>query len=667
MRSTYLLLIGVGLCGCASAVVAAEPISAVSPDGHLRIEFALQSLDGQSLEGTRSVPMYRATIDTTEVVASSPLGMLLAGGERLGGACEVVSTTSRTIHEDYVQITGKRREVTVQATEVVIRLREIAAPQRLWEVVLRAENDGVAFRYQFPQQVGWDALTIEQELTEFRVPSHAVAVSLPLNGYTTPYEKRYLTKPLDELPQMGLYGLPLLIDHPGEVWTAITEADMHEYAGLYLARTNNGVLAARLSPLPGSPGIAVRAPLPHASPWRVIMAARRLGQLVESDLVLNLNQPCAIPNPAWIHSGKTTFPWWNGFYEERVNFTPGLNTATAKHYIDFCAEAGIPYHSLDGIDNTAWYGGPINPYRGADITQAVDGLDLPAVLDYAKSKGVRIRLWMNWKGAEQHMERAFPLYREWGIEGVMLDFMDRDDQEMNRFVRKAVAWAAENQLTVTLHGCPKPTGLERTFPNLLTHEGVMNLEYDKWDKRGITPDHEVTVSMTRMLAGPLDFHQGSFRTVQLADFQPRYHAPLVIGTPARTLASYVVYQNHLSMIADYPTAYRGHPALAPLVAIPTTWDDTQVLHAKVGEHIVIARRSGDEWHLGAMNHAEPATLPIPLNFLGTGRYQAVLWKDLPATPHGITPQRSTVTSSDTLELQLAPASGAYYRFTVDQP
>src|SRR5262249_10690295 len=175
------------------------------------------------------------------------------------------------------------------------------------------------------------------------------------------------------------------------------------------------------------------------------------------------------------------------------------------------------------------------------------------------------------------MDKAFPLYREWGIEGVMLDFMDRDDQEMNRFVRKAVKLAADNQLTVTLHGCPKPTGLERTYPNLLTSEAVMNLEYDKWDPIGITSDHELTVPFTRMLAGPLDFHQGSFRAVKPEAFKPRNEAPLVIGTPARTLASYVVYQNHLSMVADYPSAYRGHPGLPILAAIPTTWDDTKVL------------------------------------------------------------------------------------------
>ncbi len=295
----------------------------------------------------------------------------------------------------------------------------------------------------------------------------------------------------------------------------------------------------------------------------------------------------------------------------------------------------------------------------------MDGLDLPEVLKYAKSKGVRIRLWMHWQAAEAHMGKAFPLYREWGVEGVMLDFMDRDDQEMNRFVRKAVALAADNKLTVTLHGCPKPTGLERTYPNLLSHEGVMNLEYNKWDKVGITPDHEVTVPFTRMLAGPLDFHQGSFRTVKPEAFKPRNDAPLVMGTPARTLAGYVVYQNHLSMVADYPTAYRGHPGLPILVAVPTTWDDIKVLDAKVGEFVVLARRSGSDWHIGAMTDHLERNLGVPLAFLPPGRYRAEIVSDDDTPKSGLKIRKEFVTSKDRLVLKMLPNGGAYVRLTVD--
>lgn len=651
------------LCGLAQVASATEPPKiGRGPGRRPAIEFALRPVNAADAS-----PYYRVLgADGGEIIGWSRLGVDLAGGEKLGGPCEVVSTTSRTVSDDFIQFPGKRRQVINECRETTVRLREKTAPFRHWEMQLRDYDDGVALRYRFPEQAGWAELAIAGERTEFAL-NRGEAYALPLNAFTTSHEQRYQTKSIDELPQQWLLGLPLLVhlQAPQDAWVAITEANINEYAGMYLSHTEGGLLATRLSPLPQEPGVAVRARLPHVSPWRVIMVADRPGALVESDLVLKLGEPCAIADTSWIKPGKTTFPWWNGFYEENVSFKPGLNTATMKYYIDFCAEAGIPYHSLDGTNDSAWYGGPI-AYQGADPTKAVPEIDLPEVLRYAKEKGVRLRLWMHWKAARDHMQRSFPLYREWDIEGVMLDFMDRDDQPMNRFIRQAVALAAENHLTVTLHGCAQPTGLERTYPNLLTSEAVMNLEYDKWDKQGIEPQHEATVPFTRMLAGPLDFHQGSLRTVRPAEFKPRNQAPLVIGTPCRTLASYVVYQNHLSMVADYPSAYRGHPALAALVQIPSTWDETHVLDGSVGEYVAIARRSGDEWYVGAMAGGAARALQLPLSFLGEQRYTAEIWHDDPLARHGLSRRVATVTAGEKLDVEMAPAGGAYLRFTPEK-
>jgi alpha-glucosidase len=637
-------------------VTASHPVTAISPNGRVRIEILLRKVGDKD-----ALPHYRVTFDRQEIIGPSRLGVEILGESAMGGPCEIVSVQERSVRDEFTQVTGKRRLVRHDANEVTVAFREATGTKRGWVVQTRAADNGAAFRYEFPKQAGFDSIAVKQERTEFRLPSDAKASALPLNGFTTSYEKRYAAKVVKALPKDWLIGLPLLLESPNGIWAAITEANVNEYAGLYLSPVSDGLLSARLSPLPMEPGVAVRHTLPHRSPWRVVMLGDHVGRLVESDLVLALSEPCAIEDTSWIKTGKTTFPWWNGFYEENVNFKPGLNTATAKHYIDFCAEAGIPYHSLDGVGNTAWYGGPIVPYKGAEPTKGLEGLDLPEVLKYAASKGVRIRLWMHWGAAEAFMSKAFPLYHQWGIEGVMLDFMDRDDQEMNRFVRKAVAMAAENKLTVTLHGCPKPTGLERTYPNLLTHEGVMNLEYDKWNKVGITPEHEVTIPFTRMLAGPLDFHQGSFRTVRREDFNPRNEAPLVIGTPARTLASYVVFQNHLSMVADYPSAYRKHPGLPVLAAIPTTWDDTRVLAAKVGEYVIIARRSGKEWHIGAMTDGSARKLTFPLGFLGPGPCSASLWLDDSSTKFGLTRHVQQIKSTDSLSLDLQAGGGAYLR------
>ncbi len=202
-----------------------------------------------------------------------------------------------------------------------------------------------------------------------------------------------------------------------------------------------------------------------------------------------------------------------------------------------------------------------------------------------------------------------------------------------------------------------PTGLERTFPNLLTSEGVLNLEYDKWDKLGVPPEHELTVPFTRMLAGPLDFHQGSLRGVPVETFRPRNEAPLVMGTPARMLASYVVFQDHLPMVADYPSAYRGHPALPVLAAIPTTWDDTRCLAARVGELAVIARRHGAEWWVGAMGGREPREVEVPLGFLGPGRFRAEIDRDDLGSPSRLARRTENVVAGEVIRARLAPAGG----------
>lgn len=552
-----------------------------------------------------------------------------------------------------------------RCSEAVVTLREATKPSRTWQLHLRAYDDGIAFRFHFPAQAGWNRLELSRERSTFGLPSEAVAIALLLNGFTTSYEKRYERKPVRELPGNWLIGLPLLVELPGIGWAAVTEANLTDYAGMYLARGEgkDQSLVSRLSPLPKEPAIVVRASLPHDSPWRVVQVAENAERLIESDILLNLNAPRTIEDVSWIKPGKTTFPWWNGYFEENVPFKPGLNSATVKHYIDFCAEAGIPYHSLDGKDNTAWYGGPIVPYQGADPTRAVEGLDLPDVLRHTKAKGIRLRLWMHWQAAREHMTRAFPLYREWGIEGVMIDFMDRDDQEMVNFQRDLLRLAGDNRLTVTFHGVAKPTGLERTFPHLLTSEGVLNLEYDKWDKIGVLPEHELTIPFTRMLAGPLDFHQGSFRTVPVSEFLPRNEAPLIIGTPCRTLASYVVFQNHLPMAADYPSAYRRHPALPVLVKIPATWDDTRVLQGKAGEFIAIARRHAEDWWIGVMTNREPREMAIPLDFLGRGRFHARIYRDAPTEAQRFSTSGQEVGAMDRIQAWLAPAGGLLIQLT----
>jgi alpha-glucosidase len=646
--------------------VAREPQSSpsrvivTSPSGRIQVE-----IEGARASTDQASPLYRISFNGRAVMLPSRLRIDLADGPALGRGSVVERITTRQISESFTQFPGKRSRVVGHAAEALVSLRDRGEPARRWELAVRVYDDGAAFRYEIPAQEGWSRLAVAGERTGIRLPTDAVAYALPLNAFTTSYETRYQKRAVAEFPRDWLVGLPLLVELPRTGWAAITEANLTDYAGMYLARDDGpgADLVSRLSPLPGEPGVAVRAPLPHRSPWRVIMIAEDPARLIESDLALCLSAPCAIADTSWIKPGKTTFPWWNGFYEEKLPFAPGLNTATAKYYIDFCAESRIPYHSLDGKDDVAWYGGPIVPYKGADITRGGEGLDLREVARYAQAKGIGLRLWMHWQAARAHMDRAFPLYRQWGIEGVMIDFMDRDDQEMVNFLRRVIKTAADNRLTVTLHGVCKPTGLERTYPNLLTSEGVLNLEYDKWDDLGCTPEHEVTIPFTRMLAGPLDFHQGSFRGVRAEEFRPRNLAPLVMGTPCRTLASYVVFQNHLSMVADYPSAYRGHPALPVLASIPATWDDTRCLMGSVGEYVVIARRARDDWWLGAMTNRRPRELAIPLGFLGSGRFRAEVYRDDLDVKYRFSESTREVDPQDVVRAALVSAGGLLVHLT----
>ena len=262
------------------------------------------------------------------------------------------------------------------------------------------------------------------------------------------------------------------------------------------------------------------------------------------------------------------------------------------------------------------------------------------------------------------IDEAFPLYEKWGVEGVMVDFMDRDDQEMVKFYHDVAEKAARHKLTVVWHGAYKPTGMERTWPNVLTYEAALNQEYNKWDAKGTPPEHGLDVALVRMLAGPVDYHQGGMRNVLPADFQPHYNSPTVQGTRGQQLATYIVYQNHLAMMADYPAAYRGQPDLPFLVHIPTTWDETRVLRAEFGKCVAIARRSGQDWYIGAMTASEPQSLDLPLTFLGPGQFRAEIWTDdRAAGPTVVVRSEQIVAANDTLHIEIPPSGGAAIRLT----
>ena len=655
------------LCSGPSWLDAAEPITLDSPDGRLRATFRLDAGDRPGFEVA-----YRG-----KPVASGTLGLEFAGSGPLFENLTVVGSVRREVDDTYKIAVGKASSARDHHHELVVSLEEPAPPRRRVDLAFRAFDDGVAFRYQIPGQAGPLAdFVLIDERTRLTFPGETSARVLPMKNYTTSYENYYQTTPVSAIGPDRLIGLPVLMERDagkGGPWIALTEANLTDYAGMYLSGVAGepNTLAARLSPLPGrSDGAKVIGKAPFVSPWRILMIGDDPGRLLESNLVFHLSAPSAIADPSWIKPGKTTFPWWNGYVLEGVDFKPGVNTATMKHYIDFCAEQGIPYHSLDGLD-IAWYGGPIQPNGKTDITRGAPSIDMPELLRYAAEKKVRLRLWLHWLALKPQIDEAFATYEKWGIEGIMVDFMDRDDQEMVRFYHEMASKAAKHHLTVTLHGAYKPTGMERTWPNVLSYEAALNQEYDKWEKPGepgTPPGHNLDIAFVRMLAGPLDYHQGGMRSVLPEDYRPHDKAPSVQGTRGHQLAMYVIYQNHMSMMADYPAAYRGQAGVDFMAQVPASWDETRVLVAEMGKCLVIARRKGDDWYVGGMTAPESRELALPLGFLGAGTFEARSYLDQPSDgPNAVQRRTEVVSKGDTLRVAVPRAGGFVTRIVRTSP
>ena len=621
-----------------------------SPGGDLQATFRLDERGRATYEFS-----FRG-----RVVANAYAGLRLSSGT-FGDGLRVVTAQKESRDRHYSIAVGKASKARDLHHEVTVTLEDAKRDAR-FDLELRVFDDAFAFRYSVPKQRSIESFHLLDEQTEFSFVGDPVVHVVPLPNYTSSYEAHYKTARLSALPiGSQLFALPVLM-HPSETpatWLAVTEAGLNGYAGAYLVRSAESRLAVRLSPLPGrSDGSKVLATLPHVSPWRVLFVGDTPGRFLESNVVFHLNEPSKITDASWIRPGRTTFPWWNGYALEGVDFEPGLNTATHKHYIDFCAEHGIELHSLDGT-SIAWYGGPIVPDGPTDVTTAVEGLDVEELFRYAKQKGVRLRVWSHWKALRPQIDQALPLYAGWGAEGIMVDFMDRDDQEMVAFYHEVAKKAAENRLTVSFHGSYKPTGMERTWPNVLTYESALNQEYNKWDDRGTPPSHNLDVAFVRMIAGPVDYHQGGMRHTLPEQYSPTYQAPYVQGTRAHQLAMFVVYQNHLPMLADFPAAYREQPGLDFLSSVPTSWDETRVLDAVIGKRIVVARRRGTSWYVGGMAGDKEQEVRVPLAFMSPGKYDARWYEDPPenSSPAEVVARQAKFETTDSFRVRMGAGGG----------
>ncbi|MGA3164609.1 MAG: glycoside hydrolase family 97 protein [Terriglobia bacterium] len=640
---------------------AADALSVTSPDGNLVISFALKSNPQPYLPGMRAY--YRITYRGVAVLTDSPLGLDFDGASPLDHDFEIIDTDQHSHADAWTNPFGAQRNIPDHYNQLRVSLQEKQPPGRRVDLIFRAYNEGAAFRYFLPQQPALEKFTLLAENTGFYFAREVSAFALNLGRFNTSNEGEYGPTKLNLIKPSSIINLPLLVKIPGGPWVGLLEADLTDYAGMYVGGVPGfeNALVSRLSPSRDRMDQAVLGSTPKTSPWRVLLINDRPGGLIESNyLILNLSAPSALADTSWIEPGKAAWDWWSGSFARNVSFQPGMNTATMEHYVDFAAEHHLEYMLVDA----GWY--PAKDYTHPDdILSYVPEVNVPEIIAHAKQKGVKVLLWVYWGAMDKQMDEALDLYAKWGAAGIKVDFMDHDDQQMVNFYERLVRKAAEHHLVVDLHGAYKPTGLRRTYPNLLTREGVMGMEYSKWSDR-VTPEHDVTIPFTRMLAGPMDYTPGCFNNATREQFKPRNLEPMCQGTRAHQLAMYVVFESPLVMLSDYPEDYDHNPGMEFLDKVPTVWDETKVLNGEPARYVTIARRHGDTWYLGAMTNWDARDLEIPLGLLGAGEYEAQIFADgtdADKVATSLAISRKKMKMADKLTLHLAPGGGAAVIFT----
>ncbi|HEX4489179.1 MAG TPA: glycoside hydrolase family 97 catalytic domain-containing protein, partial [Terriglobales bacterium] len=538
---------------------------------------------------------------------------------------------------------------------------ESGGQARKLSIEARAYDDAVAFRYLVPEQNVLRSVRLTKEATEFRIAKDATTYSLLLPNFHSMYESEYVKLPISAFSNQGgvaskvLIGLPTLMEVPGVGWMAIAEADLRGNSSMYLTNPSASWLGhwfeSVLSPSDDEPDVITKSSLPYHSAWRVLLVGDGPGRLVESNVITSLNPESEIADTSWIHAGRATWDWWNGSLnaEGKSAFT----TDTMKYYVDFAAKSGFEYMLVDA----GWS-------EPKDSMKMNGKVDIPELVKYAAGKGVKIWIWLYYGAVDSQMEESFPLYEKWGVAGMKIDFIERDDQRGVNFYYRVAKAAAEHHLMVDFHGSTKPSGLERTFPNVLGYEAVLGMEQSKAGMRD-NPDHHATLPFTRMLAGPMDYTPGAFRNATREAFEPRMESPMVMGTRAQQLAMYVVYQAAFQMVADSPQSYVGQPEFQFIRDTPATWDETLVLGGTPGEFATIARRHGKEWFLGSLTSWHARQLDLPLDFLGDGKFTAEIYADADDAaqhPTKVRMERKVVERSQHLPANLAPGGGYAVRF-----
>jgi len=636
---------------CLTLLIYSKEYVVKSPDGNIKITVTANKQICWSID-------YKGE----QILKPSFMNLLFEKSDNNSGTNPVVRN-ARFIKSDYIEtaiVPTKQRKIRNQFNQLTLNCKGESS------IVFRVYNMGAAYRFETSKKQ--TDIFVQKEQFEANLPEGCMAYwpREKNQEYMTHCEGFFDYLSLKDLTPEAKGYLPIYLSTPKGTKVVITEADLFDYPNLFLAGNGDGNLKGEFPP------VVLKSELKKAAdrdevlvekasyiantkgnrtyPWRVLMINENDKAVLENNLVYQLSSPAVTTDTDWIKPGKISWDWWSTLNVYGVDFKAGVNTDTYKYFIDFASKFGIEYILLD----EGWSVGTWN------IKEAKKGLDIQELVKYGKERNVGLVLWTLWNPLSNDMESIFDTYNKWGIKGVKVDFMQRSDQGMVNFYEKVAKTAMDRKLLVDFHGSYKPSGLQKKYPNVMTFEGVLGLEHDK-DSRDINPKHDLILPFTRMTAGPMDYTPGAVGNATAEDFYINFVHPISQGTRAHQAALYIVYESPLQMLADSPSSYyKAQEFISFISRIPTVWDETKALSAKIGEQLVIARRNGDKWYIGGLTDWNDRTIEVTLDFLDSSKYKIEIFKDgcnanVYASDFAL--ESKTITNGDKIAISMAKGGG----------
>lgn len=566
---------------------------------------------------------YEVKYKNERILLPSAISMNIDNRVVLGEKFRFRTSSQRAVNETLSPVFGKFKTIKNNFNEIRIDFREN------YSLEFRVYNEGLAYRFitRFPGEI-----KVYDEKSEYNLPMDPIAW-LPIpKSFRAEYEVNYENGPLSGFSDTTMAFTPLVLGYPNNIKVVLTESALLDYPGMYL-KVNSGNNAPVLSGLwpqyplevtKGNPSYNILKRADYLAitngnrtfPWRIMILSDKDEDLLTNEMVYLLAEPNRLDETSWIKPGKVAWEWWYARNLSGVDFVTGVNTETYRYYIDFASKNNLEYILIDG----GWF-------ADNDLSKMKPEIDIPGLVQYGKQKNVDVILWVRHNLFYPEMNRFLDLYKSWGIAGLKVDFLERDDQLGVRFFEDIGAAAAKRKMVINFHGCPKPAGIHRTYPNILTFEAVLGAEYSKWSDRA-HPDHNALIPFLRMLSGPMDYTPGAMRNATKDNFRIVHSEPMGQGTRCHQLAMYIVFDSYMAMISDAPTSYEKEPHMLDFFAnLETVWDTTVIVGAKLGEYIITAKKNKDVWHVAALNNWTEREIDLDFSFLPTGKYKVKLYKD----------------------------------------